>query len=461
MFFVKLLSSDAKQATERFDKFHDRFASSFETKTRNMGLQAKQYLHGLLICQKRNNMREFEKVVPDSKHQSLQHFVSNSPWDEESLARDIVLSVSEHIGDAKHGSLHIDESGFPKQGKNSVGVARQYCGSLGKADNCQVGVFLGYAKDSHRILLDRHLYLPKEWIEDKERRRKCGVPDEVKFHTKAELGLEMICQARKSGIPYGWTGMDSHYGQQPWLLEKLESDNELYIADVPCDLRVWLEPPKLEIPERKGKRGRFPAKLKPAEGEPSPVEVRKLEKQLPDLTWHRVYVRDTERGELWSRLACLRVYPVRKGLPGPCLWLILRIDEGENKRKYQLCNAPEDTSVERLAEMSHSRYWIERAIQDAKGEAGMDEYQLRGWQGWHRHMTMTFLAMLFLMELHLDWKPKASFLSLKDIREILEVILPKRKFDSYEVIELIKQKHKARYSARCSHKRKQKHQILI
>jgi SRSO17 transposase len=460
MFILKLLSSDAEQATERFDNFHERFSHKFETKTHNVGLQAKQYIHGQLICQKRNNMVEFEKVVPKSNHQSLQHFVSNSPWDEEGLAEDIALSVSERIGDAEHGSLHIDESGFAKQGKMSVGVARQYCGSLGKVDNCQMGVFLGYSNGHNRILMDRRLYLPKEWIKDKKRRRKCGVPDTVKFQTKAELGLEMIHQARNRGIPYAWIGMDSHYGQQPLLLKKLEADNEIYMADIPCDSRVWLELPKVEIPERKGKRGPFPKKLKLAEGEPSPVEVRKLEKQLPELTWHRVYVRDTERGELWSNMACLRVYPVRESLPGPCSWLILRIDEGENKRKYQLCNAPENTAIERLAEMSHSRYWIERAIQDAKGEAGMDEYQLRGWQGWHRHMTMTFLAMLFLLELHLDWKPKASFLSLKDVREILEVILPKRKFDSNEVIELIKQKHKARYSARRS-KRKQKVQILI
>lgn len=455
---IELISSDIKQAIESFQQFHQRFAHYFATKTRTMPqtvtIWGKQYMQGQLQYQRWGNMVQFEKIVPDSDHQSLQHFVSNSPWDEEPILDDICKTVSGHIGDAEHGCLHIDESGFPKQGDDSVGVSRQYCGRLGKVDNCQVGVFLGYTSNSYRILLDKRLYLPEEWTKDKERRKKCGVPENTVFQTKAQLGLELIREAQERGIPFGWIGMDSHYGQQEWLLAELESHGLLYIADIPCDTRVWLELPRTELPPRKGDRGRKPTKLKVVEAEKEPIEVRQLALQPDKCEWNRMYIRDTERGKLWSWLSFLRVYPVRDGLPGPETWLLLRKDEGEKKLKYQFCNAPSDTPSERLAEMSHSRYWMERAIQDAKGEAGLDEYELRVWRGWHHHMTMTILAMLFLLEVQLDWKLKAPILTIQDIREILEVILPKRKITPEEILKLIQQKHKARISARHSKHRK-------
>jgi len=456
MTLVNLISSDVEQANQRFDDFHTRYAQHFATRTRDVSLQAKQYTHGQLIRQKRGNLMEFQKRVPQSDSQALHHCVANSPWEDQPVLTRLAADVSRHIGDAANGSLHIDESGFPKQGKHSVGVKRQYCGRLGKVDNCQMGVFLGYTHGHHRMLLDKRLYLPEEWASDLPRRRAAGVPDEVTFQTKAQLGLEMLNQAREHQVPYAWIGMDTHYGQQPWLLAALEEEGEVYIADVPCDTRVWLECPQTHIPPRKGKRGRKPTKRRVVEGQPPPVEVRQLADQHFPESARRVYVRDTERGELWTRLVLLRVFPVRDQLPGPATWLLLREDEGQPKRKYQLCNAAEDTSFERIAQMSHSRYWMERAIQDAKGDAGLDEYQLRGWRGWHHHMTLTFLAMLFLLELQLEWKPKASLLTLKDVREILDVILPKRHIDKQEILRLIESKHQARLSARRSHHRRQK-----
>lgn len=307
-------------------------------------------------------------------------------------------------------------------------------------------------------MLDKRLYLPEEWINDHERRKKCGVPQNIVFQTKAQLGLELIGKAIERKIPFGWIGMDSHYGQQPWFLDELDNQELLYIADIPCDSRAWLELPKTEIPLRQGDIGRKPTKLK---ADTHPIEVRHI--QIEQNQWHRMYIRDTERGQLWSLLVFLRVYPVVDELPGTQTWLILRKDEGEQKLKYQYSNAPSDTPLERLAEMSHSRYWMERAIQDAKGEAGLDEYELRGWRGWHHHMTMTILSMLFLLELQLDWKSKAPELTLQDVREILEVILPKREITPEEILRIIEQKHKAKLSARRSKHRKYeiRHQKII
>ena len=335
MKLVELVAADVNQAIKRFEQFHQHFAPYFATKTRTMAEQAKHYIHGQLLSQQRGNMQQFEKIIPESNQQSMYHFVSNSPWGEEAVIESIQATITERIGDEEDGSLHIDESGFEKQGNGSVGVKRQYCGRLGKVDNCQVGVFLGYSKDSYRILIDKRLYLPQEWTEDQARRKQYGVPEEIEFGTKAELGLEMVRAAQERSVPFGWVGMDSHYGQQPWLLAQLEQDNLPYIADIPCNSRVWLEKPKTEIPPRRGERGRIPTLTKVKEGENPPVEVRQLASQLESKEWTRLFVRDSERKELWTRLACLRVYPVRDQLPGPKTWLILRQDEDTNKLKFQ------------------------------------------------------------------------------------------------------------------------------
>ena len=450
---IDLIEQDIEQAVFYFERFHQRFAHHFATTTRTMSQEAKHYSHGQLTCKKKGNLWEFEKTVPESESQSMQHFISNSPWEDDPLLDDVSQAVMNRIGDETHGAIHIDESGFEKSGNMSVGVARQYCGRLGKVENCQMGVFLGYTQASHRILLDRRLYLPQQWISDKVRREKCGVPKDTTFCTKAQFGLELIRVAQKRKLPYAFIGFDCHYGQQPWLLETLENEDQTYIADVPCTTRVWLACPLVEIPPRKGNRGRIPTKQKVVDNQPAAIEVRKLAKSLDSVHGQRVFVRDTERGQLWVRLTALRVYPVRDDLPGAESWLIIRVNEQTGEIKYQLSNASADTSFQRLAQMSHSRFWMETAIQDAKGQAGLADYQIRSWRGWHHHMTMTILAMLFLLELHLDWKPKAVNLTLCDVREILEVVLPQRMMTSSEILKWIAKKHKARLSARHSHAR--------
>lgn len=447
---IELALNDFGEVTAALEVIHSSFRDLFKNKTRNLVKQALQYLQGLLLLKRRRNMTNIEKAVQDCDHQSLQHFISNSHWDEEGVIRELQRQVTQLIGNPIHGSVHLDESGVPKTGENSVGVKRQYCGRLGKVENCQVGVFLGYAFGSYRTLIDKRLYLPEDWANDPVRRKRCGLPDTVTFKTKAELGLEMLLKARERGVPFAWVGMDCFYGQQTWFLDRLESEGVLYIADVPHDTRVWLEFPKLEIPIRKGKRGRHPTRKQLLGGEPEPLEVQKIMEDLQGDAWEHMFLRDTERKELWCDMACLRVHQVRDGLPGPESWLILRKDDNGEK-KYQLSNAPPSTKMERLAEMSCSRYWIERALEDAKGEVGLADYEVRGWLGWHHHVTMALLAMLTLLMLQVKWKDKAPMLTLQDVKEILEVILPKRRITKKEILELIKNKHKVRESARRSH----------
>lgn len=446
---------DLKVSINRLNQFHKTYALSFHTKTRNVETQSLQYLHGIFLEKGRGNMVNYAKNVPDTNNQALQNFISDSPWDEKSVINQIQKDVTQLIGDKNDSSLHIDESGFKKSGRNSVGVKRQYCGRLGKIDNCQVGVYLGYTNGNRRTLIDERLYLPEDWANDPVRRLKCGVPDDVVFKTKAQLGLEMLLEAKERGVPFAWVGMDCFYGEQPWLRNEIDGRGVTYIADVPCDTQVWLHLPRTEIPEKKGTCGRNPTIEKIALGEPGPVQVQKLADH-PDTKYHRVFLRDTERKELWSQLACLRVYPVENKLPGEENWLIIRRDEGENETKYQFSNALEDTSIERLGQMSCSRYWIERALQDGKGVAKMADYQVRGWIGWHHHMVMTLLAMLFIMELQVEFGKKAPMLSVQDVKEVLEVILPRKEVTEEEILAIILQKHKARLSARKSHHRRYK-----
>jgi len=440
--------------TKEINKFHLKYAAKYKTKTRTLEKQALQYLQGKFLQKGRGNMTSYAKNVKGSNSQKFQHFISESPWDEDPVIEQIQADVTELIGDKINGSIHIDESGFKKDGKNSVGVKRQYLGRLGKIDNCQMGVFLGYVCGNRRTLIDERLYLPEDWASDPIRRRKCGVPENIIFKSKAQLGLEMIFDAQKRGVPFGWIGMDCFYGEQPWLLDEIDIMGMTYIADAPTDTQVWLEKPKIEIPEKKGIRGPIPKLKKLVSGEPNPIKVQDLAEQLDQSQYTRVFLRETERKELWSMLACLRVFPVRDKLPGDETWLIIRKDEGDNKTKYQLSNAPENTSINRLGQMSCSRYWIERAIEDAKGEAGLADYQVRGWIGWHHHMVLTLLAMLFILQMVVKWGRKAESMSVQDVKEILEVKLPRKRITEKEILAIIQQKHQARLSARKSHHRR-------
>jgi SRSO17 transposase len=454
MVLFNLHVKDLDKAIDNLNQFHMKFISNFHTKTRSVEQRSLQYLHGIFLEQGRGNMVQYAKKVPDTNNQALQHFISDSPWDERPLIKQIQEEVIQLIGDKNNGSVHLDESGFKKDGNHSVGVKRQYCGRLGKVDKCQVGFFMVYAIENYRTFIDERLYLPEDWANDPIRRMQCGVPEDVVFKTKGELAFEMLLDAKERGIPFGWAGMDCFYGQQPWLRDSIDKEGITYTADIPCDTRVWLDLPKTEIPEKKGKRGRNPTRERIADGEPEPIKVEKLGYMLDSPESRCVFIRDTERKELWCQMVCLRVYPVRDELPEKETWLIIRRNKGEKQIKYQFSNASADTSIERLGQMSCSRYWIERALQDAKGNAAMADYQVRSWTGWHHHMAMTMLAMLFIMDMQIKWGKKAPMLSVMDVKEIFEVIMPKKEITKEEILAIVLQKHTARSSARKSHHRR-------
>lgn len=307
-------------------------------------------------------------------------------------------------------------------------------------------------------MIDRRLYPAKsgtEWTNDPKRCEKAGIPMEARgLRTKAELGLEMILKAKKRGNPFEFVGMDAHYGEQPWLLTQLEGNDVVYVADVSRNTRVYLEYPEVGLPVREGNRGRLPTKLKVLQGKP--LEVRQL-LSSDKIIWRTLKVRDTQRGELWIRFSALRVWRIEDEIPcDQQVWLLIRQELDGSDTKFSFSNAKDSTLIETLAEWQSRRYFVERSLQDAKGLAGLDEYQVTGWRGWHHHTAMVLLAMLFLLRLKRKLAPKAPMLTLKDSVEILKIVMPKKKLSFEEAAELIYKKHLNRFRSRnCRLQKKQ------
>jgi len=455
-FYYNLTVEDIQAQADALVGFHKEYEGYFRTKTRDVSPHALEYLKGQLLCEGRRNMNKMSEKVTEMNEQALSNFVSTSPWYDEALIEAIGGGGEKLLRrEGEEGALILDESGIGKQGDKSVGVARQYCGAEGKVDNCQVGVFLAYANREEATLIDKRLYLPEGWIGEPQRCREAGVPEEaIIFRTKAELGFEMILKARERGIPFEFVSMDAHYGQQPWFLSRFEGEMIEYMADIPSNTRVYLEYPEVGIPQRKGERGKEPSKVRVLEGEP--IEARKL-LETDNLDWHLLKIRDTQRGELWVRFAALRVYRIEDELPvDKAVWLLIRKEIGNSDVKFSFSNAPQETPIEVLAQRQSRRYWVERALEDAKGLAGLDEYQVIGWRGWHHHMTMILLAMLFLLHLKHQLAQKAPMLTLRDAKEILEEVIPKKKLSLDDAVRIIQKKHLNRFRSRNCRLKKQR-----
>ena len=379
-------------------------------------------------------------------NQALSHFLSNSPWLYKNLSRSVRAKAIEIIG--TNGVIILDESGIKKSGDSSVGVSRQYCGNLGKVENCQVGVFLAYFKDNKRTLIDFRLYLPENWVEDKERCLKAKIPPEmIKFQTKYDLGLEMIDNAIKEEIPFSYVAMDGFYGENPTLLNELENRGVTFVADIASDTQVYLEEPVVGIPEKKGSRGRPPSKLKVLST--SPVKVNSFS-SLGD-GWKLIKVRKTERGNKEVYFKALQVWRRYNELPyEKPLWLLISKDSKTGEIKHSLCNAAENTSIEKLAEMQSSRYWVERAFQDAKENCGMDEYMVRSWNAWHRHMIMVMLAMLILISYQIKCKKLKAQVSIPAVVEIIKFHNPLKVMNATQLARKLNQDNEMRMRARTS-----------
>ena len=291
--------------TSRFFAFIDTYKADFTGSTRAVILQATQYLCGLIQAEEKN-MERMAEVVPGSDDQVLQHFLTYSPWSYRSVMDQVALDTDGMFGDNADSCLIIDESGIPKKGDKSVGVARQWCGELGKVDNCQVGVFGALACGDAVTLIDGRLYLPKSWIDNHRRCKLAGVPEEdIVQKSKCDLALEIVKHARCNGIRYKWVGIDGGYGKEAAFLRCLDVDGEIFVADVHKDQIIYLEDPNPIIPEAKGNRGRKPTRLV---AQSEPIRVDKWTGEQLESSWKLMAIREGTKGKIWVEILHKRVW---------------------------------------------------------------------------------------------------------------------------------------------------------
>ena len=391
-------------------------------------------------------MSAMAEVVPNTDNQSLQHFISNSPFDEEKLKKQINEDVNEKLG-GEESVLLIDDSGTPKAGKSSAGVHRQYCGKLGKVENCQVGVFATLVKGTNYSIVDGQLYLPKEWIADKERREKAGIPEDIEFKTKIEIADELIDTA-KHRLKFGWVGFDGGYGKSKEFLYKIGNKGLILMADIPSTMGVYTEKPNI-VEKEYTHKGKKLKKLVATIKSTKVSEVIKNDKDDISL----IKIREGTKGTIRANALSKRVWLWDEKSKGAReMHLIYREDiDDKNDKKYSLSNAPYDTPLEKLLRMQAQRYWVERPFQEAKNTVGMDEYQCRLWTAWHRHMLLVMLAMLFMMEQKIVYGESSDLLSCRDIMQVLSKALPAKDRTVDDVITIIGERHDKREKARKNH----------
>lgn len=391
--------------------FHRSFAPLFGRKEARR--RCAQYLRGLLVQQTdRRNAENLAEAVEGATPRALQRFLSNSPWAHQPVLDALQRYLGERLlprtpaeGVVTDGVWMVDDTGFAKQGTHSVGVARQYSGTLGKVGNCQLGVFLGYATARGHALVDTRLYLPRAWLADPERCRAAGVPDEViaaGYQSKVELALAQLRHARTVGALVGrWVTADAAFGEVPSFRDALDADGDWYVVEMPCTTPVFPLPAR----HRRVVLGAGQAPRDVAV-QPAAQTVQAVGAALPARAWRRHTVADGAQGPRTYEFASLRVWESRDEVPGRKTWLLLRRNPDGTEVKYFFSNAPHTTSQRTLARVSARRWPVETEFQQDKGEAGLDEYEVRGWRGWHHHLTLSLLASTFLLTLEQDWGGK-------------------------------------------------------
>ena len=395
-----LAPRDVEALREALVAYHQSFSALFTRAEQRRWALA--YWQGQLLELERKSIEPMALALPGGDVQALQQFISLGAWDDEALLARHQRLVAETLGDPTTGVLVIDGCDFPKQGTESVGVARQWCGALGKVANCQASVVACYASARGYTLVDRRLYLPEPWFTEAyaARRARCGVPPTVTFRTRPDLAWDLIDTLRRRGVPpFRWVTFDEQFGLDTGLLDRVAAAGLLYFAEVPRDTIVWPRRPRTAVPPAPP-RGRPPTRERVAAGEPAAVRVEHLAQQVPADQWERVRIKEGARGPLEAKVACLRAVAARAGLPGPDVWVVFRRSVGaEAELKTYLSNAPTATAPATLVWLSGMRWPVESAILEAKSELGLDHYEVRGWVGWHHHTTMTLLAHHFLVRL--------------------------------------------------------------
>jgi SRSO17 transposase len=370
---------------DRLVKFTEPFAALLSQPAQRE--HAGDYLSGLISDLERKNVESIA-YRHDQDRRNLQHFIGCAQWDHQPLFTELARQAGQELGE-QDGVIVFDPSAFPKKGKQSVGVQRQWCGRLGKVDNCQVAVYMAYASRKDHALTNTRLYLPKEWANDRKRRQAAGVPKEVRFQTRHEQSLEMLAE-QGDLLPHAWVAGDDEMGRNAAFRRDLHELDEQYLLAVPCNALV--RDLEAESPKYQG-RGAAP-KVPFA-------RVDQWRDALADDAWTKIKVRDAERGPLEIEVARRRVQAKisQRVMKYEETLVIVRCldEEGATKYDFYLSNASRETPLKEFARVATAAHRVEEAIKRGKSEAGLSHYEVRNWRGWHHHQALSLIAAWFLV----------------------------------------------------------------
>lgn len=412
---------------------------------------AKNYLGGLVICEKgQANMERMVEEVEGSNYKAYHHFISNSKWDHEELISRVSLDASKVLEENKQRSkvptgYIIDESSHLKKGKESIGVAKQYAGVVGKIENCQVAVYSSLVNDTRATIINEKLFLPKTWTSNIKRCDKAKIPEQHRIYkTKPELALDMIDEDVKRGVKFDWIGGDGLYGHNFQLAKGLDQRNLFYVLDVHKDELIFKEEPEIRIPEKLQGKGRQPKKLK-AFG--TQCRLDKYIKGLDGSDWTKEQVRKTAKGwkKLFVHVAEIWIWNGQENKARRRTLVITKTDNKKPEIKYSFSNGGvNDYTNKEYAYFQIQRYWVERTFDDSKNELGMSDYQIRNWAGWHHHQSLVMLASVFLLKEKIESENQYPLMSTRDARILIMIELFGTKKQYLMRLEQMKIRHKQR-----------------
>ena len=389
--------------------FHEQFAECFvRSESREHFFN---YMAGQFSELERKSIEPIALALRDVNVRSLQRFVSDAPWDDDRIMSRYRSLVNDDLG-GQDGALIFDESGFVKKGQDSIGVSRQYCGTIGKVDNCQVGVFAGYVSEHGYALVDKRLFIPEKWFSDDylERRKKCNLPAETVFQSKPKLAAEMLSDISKEDVlPFKYVLADSLYGVSPEFISAVEAmPSKIYFVSVPKDTQCWLTRP-MTISKEYTWGGKKHRKKVLASPDDKPLTVEDLARNMNDYFWYRRKVSEGTKGPIVYEFTRRQVILSAAGLPNKTVWLLIRRTLGPDPQySYFISNAMSSTPLKTLVWLSGLRWAIEQCFQETKTELGMDHYEVRKFPGWHHHIITCIMAHFFLWHLKIRMGKKST-----------------------------------------------------
>jgi len=400
---------DIKNFMNELSGFHEQFADCFQrSESREHFFK---YMAGQFSPLERKSIEPIALAVKDGNVRAMQRFVTDAPWDDNKMIAKYRNLVNDDLG-SPDGAIIFDESGFIKKGQDSIGVARQYCGTAGKVDNCQVGVFAAYVSEQGYALIDKRLFIPKKWFTDAyfERRRKCKLPEEAVFRTKPQLAVEMLGDiVQQDALPFKYVLTDSLYGISPEFIEAVEAlPDKTYFVQVPKDTLCWLKRP-MTITKQYFWGGKTRTKTLLVDQDSKPISVEELAGNINDYFWYRRKVSEGTKGPIVYEYTRRKIILSAAGLPQKNVWLLIRRTlDSEPQYSFFISNASASTRLETLVWLSGLRWAIEQCFEENKSELGMDHYEVRKFTGWHHHMLTCMLAHFFLWHLKIRLGKKST-----------------------------------------------------